>query len=101
MPEAASGLLSQRQAMVTMRETLIYLSLGASSQEPGELTTSDCLPGIMSPPPRQLSVSFGDVKKQNTTLEVNQFWKIETGFILRGFDVLSSSCKDLPLFCFD
>lgn len=49
-------------------------------------------------PPRQLSVSLSDVKKQNTTLDVNQFWKIETGFMFHGFDVLSRSCKTLPLF---
>lgn len=52
-------------------------------------------------PPRQLSVSVGDVKKQNNTLTVYQFWKIETGFIFCSFDVLSISCKDLPFFCFD
>lgn len=64
--------------------------------EPGDppLTVSSGL----RHPPRQLSVSFSDVKKQNTTLDVNQFWKIETGFIFHGFDVLSRSCKNLPLF---
>lgn len=67
--------------------------------EPGDLPLT--VSSGLCHPPRQLSVSFGDVKKQNTTLEVNQLWKIETGFIFPGFDVLSSSCKNLPLFCFD
>lgn len=67
--------------------------------EPGELPLT-VFPGLCHPP-RQLCVSVGDVKKQSNTLSVHQFWKIETGFIVHGFDVFSCSCKDLPLFCFD